>query len=125
MNYLLDTHAFLWWLDNSDQLSENARSVIEDGNNRIFISHASQWEISIKVAINRLVFPVDKLEDEVDKNGFELLNITTPHIVQTAGLPMHHRDPFDRMLIAQAQSESLVLLSKDQIFPKYNVELFW
>ena len=125
MNYLLDTHAFLWWLDNSDQLSENARKVIEDGNNRIFISHASQWEISIKVAINRLVFPMDKMEGEVDKNGFELLNITTSHIIQTVSLPMHHRDPFDRMLIAQTQSESLVLLSKDQIFSEYDVELLW
>ena len=125
MNYLLDTHVFLWWLDDSDQLSDNVRQVIADSDNRIFISHASQWEISIKVAINRLVFPMDKMEDEVDKNGFELLSIITPHIIQTTNLPMYHRDPFGRMLIAQAQSESLTLLSKDQVFSKYDIALFW
>lgn len=65
------------------------------------------------------------MEGELDKNGFELLSITTPHIIQTVNLPMHHRDPFDRMLIAQAQTESLILLSKDHIFPEYDVELFW
>ncbi len=125
MNYLLDTHAFLWWLDDSDQLSKYARQVIGDSDNRIFISHASQWEIAIKVSINRLVFPMNEMEAEVDKNGFELLNITTPHIIQTVSLPLHHRDPFDRLLIAQAQSESLILLSKDSIFPKYDIDLAW
>ncbi len=125
MNYLLDTHTFLWWLNNSEQLSQDVRKIIENGDNRIFISHASQWEISIKVAINRLVFPVEKMENEVELNGFEVLAITTPHIIQTVSLPMHHRDPFDRMLIAQAQHESLVLLSKDHIFSKYDVEVFW
>ena len=68
---------------------------------------------------------MDKMESEVDNNGFELLSITTSHIIQMVSLPMHHRDPFDRMLIAQAQSESLILLSKDHIFPKYEVEVFW
>lgn len=125
MNYLLDTHTFLWWLSDSTQLSLNVKSVIADSDNRVFISHASQWEVSIKVAIGRLEFPMDRLEFEVEENGFELLSITTPHIIQSSNLPMHHRDPFDRMLIAQAQSESLVLLSKDQMFPEYDVELLW
>lgn len=125
MNYLLDTHTFIWWLDNSGQLSSNVKSIIADSDNRIFISHASQWEISIKVVIGRLVFPLDKLELEVEENGFELLGITTQHIIQTSNLPMHHRDPFDRMLIAQAQSESLIILSKDQVFPEYDVKLLW
>ena len=125
MNYLLDTHAFIWWLDDSNQLSKNAKNVITNGDNRIFVSHASQWEIAIKVSINRLVFPMDRMADEIDKNGFELLNITTHHIVQTVELPLHHRDPFDRLLIAQAQSESLILLSKGHVFPKYDVELIW
>lgn len=125
MNYLLDTHSFLWWLTDSRQLSESARDVIGNNNNRLFISHASQWEIGIKVAIKRLKFPIDKMENIIDDNGFEPLSITTPHIIQTVTLPQHHRDPFDRLLIAQAQCESLILLSKDNIFPKYDVDLLW
>ena len=125
MNYLLDTHTFLWWLSDSDQLSEQARRIIGDGDNRIFMSHASQWEIAIKTSINRLTFPMNEMEAELIKNGFELLDITTPHIIQTTSLPLHHRDPFDRMLIAQAQSESLILISKDHIFPKYDINLAW
>ena len=125
MNYLLDTHAFLWWLSDSDQLSEQARKIIGDSDNRIFMSHASQWEIAIKVSINRLTFPINDMETELVKNGFDLLNITTPHIIQTTSLPLHHRDPFDRMLIAQAQSESLILISKDHIFPRYDINLAW
>lgn len=125
MNYLLDTHTFLWWLSDSDQLSGQARKIISDSDNRIFMSCASQWEIAIKVSINRLTFPMDEMETELVKNGFEFLNITTPHIMRTTSLPLHHRDPFDRMLIAQAQSESLILISKDHIFPKYDISLAW
>ncbi len=125
MNYLLDTHTFLWWLSDSDQLSRQAKKIISDSDNRIFMSCASQWEIAIKVSINRLTFPMDEMETELVKNGFELLNITTPHINQTTSLPLHHRDPFDRMLIAQAQSESLILISKDHIFPEYDINLAW
>jgi len=125
VNYLLDTHTFLWWLSDSDQLSGQARKIISDSDNRIFMSCASQWEIAIKVSINRLTFPMDEMETELVKNGFEFLNITTPHIMRTTSLPLHHRDPFDRMLIAQAQSESLILISKDHIFPKYGISIAW
>lgn len=125
MNYLLDTHAFIWWLEDSKKLSEPARNIISDADNRIFISHASQWEIAIKVAIDRLVFPVERLDAIVEENGLELLTLTTQHIMQTTKLPMHHRDPFDRLLIAQAQLDSLILLSKDQWFDRYDVKLAW
>ncbi|MEE9328394.1 MAG: type II toxin-antitoxin system VapC family toxin [Cocleimonas sp.] len=125
MNYLLDTHTFIWWLENSKKLSKPVRNIIGNSDNRIFVSHASQWEIAIKVAIDRLAFPVKKLEDTVEENGFELLALNTQHIMQTVKLPMHHRDPFDRLLIAQAQIETLILLSKDQWFDHYDVKLDW
>lgn len=125
MNYLLDTHAFMWWLSDSKKLSQRARRIISDSNNRIFVSHATQWEIVIKSAIGRLVFPVDRLELEVEENGFELLSLNTKHIMQITSLPMHHRDPFDRLLIAQAQNESLILLSRDEMFASYDVSLVW
>ncbi len=125
MNYLLDSHTFLWWVDDSRQLSDISREIIHDGSNRIFLSLASQWEIGIKVSIGRLEFPMDQLEDTVEQNGFELLAMTTKHIIESTSLPMHHRDPFDRMLIAQARLESLTLISKDAVFPDYDVALVW
>ncbi len=125
MNYLLDTHTFLWWVNNDKQLSSTSESIIREGSNRIFISLASQWEIGIKTSINRLEFPMDQLESTIDHNGFEDLAITSRHIIETTQLPMHHRDPFDRMLIAQARIESLTLISKDTLFPNYDVALIW
>ncbi len=125
MNYLLDTHTFLWWVDDSRQLSDISREIIHNGSNRIFLSLASQWEIGIKASIGRLEFPMDQLEDTVEQNGFELLAMTTRHIIKSTGLPMHHRDPFDRMLIAQARLESLTLISRDAVFPDYDVALAW
>ncbi len=125
MNYLLDTHAFLWWVDDSRQLSDISREIILDGTNRIFLSLASQWEIGIKASIGRLEFPMDQLEDAVEQNGFEPLTMATRHIIESTNLPMHHRDPFDRMLIAQARLESLTLISKDTVFPDYDVAVVW
>ncbi len=125
MNCLLDTHTFLWWVDDSRQLSNVSREIIHNGSNRIFLSLASQWEIGIKASIGRLEFPMDQLEDTVEQNGFELLTMTTRHIIESTSLPMHHRDPFDRMLIAQARLESLTLISKDAVFPNYDVALVW
>ncbi len=125
MNYLLDTHTFLWWVSNSRQLSDTSRDIISDGYNRIFISIASQWEIGIKASIGRLDFPIDELSVSIEKNGFESLAINADHITESAHLPMHHRDPFDRMLIAQARLESLTLISKDTTFPNYDLALVW
>ena len=125
MNYLLDTHSFIWWLNDSKKLSQRARRIISDSSNRIFVSHATQWEIAIKVTIGRLIFPVEKLETELEENGFELLALNTQHIMQIANLPLHHRDPFDRLLIAQAQKESLTLISRDEMFSSYGVTLAW
>ncbi len=125
MNYLLDTHALIWWLDDSQKLSLTARKAISNPENSIFVSHASYWEISIKVSLGRLVFPVESLDYELQENSFQLLPINTSHIVQSTGLPMHHRDPFDRMLIAQSQIEKLTLITIDLHIQKYELSWLW
>ena len=124
-SYLLDTHAFIWWLENSKQLSPHARGLIANPNANVYVSHASLWEIAIKQSIGRLEFPVELLDSLLDDNGFELLTIKTAHIIQSSTLPLHHRDPFDRLLIAQAQIESFGLISKDSHFPDYDIDLYW
>ena len=125
MNYLLDTHTFIWWLNDSPELSSTAKKIISNPENSIFVSHASYWEIAIKVSIGRLTFPLESIESELQINGFELLTIKTSHILYSASLPMHHRDPFDRMLIAQAQIENLSLVTIDQHIQKYEVLWVW
>lgn len=125
MNYLLDTHTFLWWVDDSRQLSDISREIIHNASNRIFLSLVSQWEIVLKASIGGLEFPINELEDTVEQNGFAPLTMSTRHIIESTSLPMHHRDPFDRMLIAQARLESLTLISKDAVFPDYDVALAW
>ena len=125
MNYLLDTHTFIWWLNNSPELSTTAKKIISSPDNSIFVSHANYWEIAIKVSIGHLTFPLESLESELQLNGFELLSIKTSHILQSASLPMLHRDPFDRMLIAQAQMESLNLITVDQHIQQYALSWSW
>ncbi len=125
MNYLLDTHAFIWWLNDSPELSATARKIISKSENRIFISHASLWEIAIKISIDRLIFPLASIETELQQNGFELLSIKTSHIICSATLPKLHRDPFDRMLIAQSQIENLALLTIDKQVQAYELTWEW
>lgn len=125
MKYLLDTHALIWWLDNSQKLSSLARKAISNPENSIFVSHASYWEISTKVSLERLVFPIEALDSELQKNSFQLLPIKTAHIIQTLNLPMHHRDPFDRMLITQAQVENIIVLTLDPNIQKYDLLWEW
>jgi PIN domain nuclease of toxin-antitoxin system len=124
MNIILDTHAFLWWLDDNPSLSAAAFSAIKQGRNIVFVSAASVWEISIKKALGKLNAP-DDLEDALAANRFRPLAITIPHAVMAGSLPRHHDDPFDRMLIAQAQIERLTLITHDARFHAYNVPLLW
>ena len=120
---LLDTHVFLWWLSSPSQRRSAAADRIADPDNQVFVSVVSLWEIAIKRAIGKLQAPVD-LQLDVSRAGFELLPITVSHIVATERLPLHHRDPFDRMLIAQAQQEHASLVTRDPQFPPYGVPLF-
>ncbi|MBN1106449.1 MAG: type II toxin-antitoxin system VapC family toxin [Deltaproteobacteria bacterium] len=128
MNLLLDTHTFLWWITEAPQLSDKARSLIANGSNRLYWSAASSWEVAIKHALGRLPLPESPkrfLPQELTRNGIESLPITDLHALHAGQLPPHHRDPFDRMLIAQAQVESLTLLTNDPQCHLYEIETVW
>jgi PIN domain nuclease of toxin-antitoxin system len=128
MKLLLDTHIFLWWVTDDPQLSTKARELIGDGHNTLYWSAASSWEVSIKYALGRMPLPEPPeqfLPVEIEKNRLESLPIIDAHAFQTGQLPPHHRDPFDRMLVAQAQVESISLLSNDRQLNHYDVEIHW
>ena len=119
---LLDTHSLLWWLADDPQLGRRARALIADGSNEVYVSAASAWEISIKKALGKLKAP-DGLDTVVLDEGFGQLDISFFHGEKAGELPPHHRDPFDRMLIAQAQAEGLEILTGDAIFKPYGVKI--
>ena len=119
---MLDTHALLWWLSGVESLGLVARGSIAEVENEVFVSAASLWEISIKRQLGKLKAPED-MEDVVSKSGFYALPFALFHAQQAGGLPIHHRDPFDRMLIAQAQAEGLSTVTVDRAFSDYGVRL--
>ncbi|BFM40790.1 type II toxin-antitoxin system VapC family toxin [Synechocystis sp. LKSZ1] len=123
MKFLLDTHILLWWLGDDGRLSAETRSIITNPENFIFVSAATVWEMSIKKSLGKLSFP-DGLLTILKENQFQLLSITVEHSLRIAHLPEHHKDPFDRMLIAQAQTEGLILISQDIKFKQYKVDLW-
>jgi len=123
MNLLLDTHAFIWYAEGSAELSKDARQAIENVENQCFVSMTSLWEMSVKVGLNKLELQgsfADVLQD-VQDNGFELLSITFSHVLLNAQLDWHHKDPFDRLLVAQTIEERMNLVSRDDILSKYFV----
>ena len=120
MNLLLDTHILLWWLADDPGLSEKQRSAIADPANVVYVSAASAWEIAIKKALGKLIAP-DDLGAALIASELEQLPITVAHAEAVGGLPPHHRDPFDRMLIAQAEVENLTVVTGDPVFAKYEV----
>lgn len=120
MDLLLDTHVFIWWDMRDRRLDHAARDAIEDVRNRIIISAASIWEISIKRTIGKLAFRHDTL-GALDRNGFEALSITPSHADAAGSLPLYHTDPFDRLLVAQARAEGLVLVTQDRHLLAYGV----
>ena len=117
---LLDTHAFVWCLSEVSKLAESARAAIADPRNEVFVSAITGWEITVKQAKGRMTAP-DNLLSMIDDRGFTHLPLTFHHAEQAGNLPMHHRDPFDRFLIAQAQAEGLVLVTRDARIPLYGV----
>jgi PIN domain nuclease of toxin-antitoxin system len=128
MKLLLDTHAFLWFIMGDPRLSATARSLIEDENNEKLLSVASLWEMAIKVSIGKLSLaePFDVLVPrEIKQNGFQLLGIDMAHTAVVAALPLHHRDPFDRLLIAQAKVEQVPIIGADSVFDAYLVKRLW
>jgi PIN domain nuclease of toxin-antitoxin system len=126
MRILLDTHVWLWWLSEPEQLPPRIRQAIEEGSNEILISVASSWEIAIKYALGKLPLPETPgnfVPSRLLREGFSTLHIEHRHALAVASLPPHHRDPFDRLLIAQAQAESIPIATVDSIFEYYDVEL--
>ncbi len=120
MNLLLDTHVLLWWLDDPGQLSEAARVAIQDGVNVVSVSAATVWEIVIKKTLGKLDAP-DNLDEVLRECRFAPLPITAAHALAVRSLPMHHRDPFDRMLVAQARTEGMTVVTRDQKVLQYAV----
>lgn len=128
MRGLLDTHALLWWLDGDERLSLPAREFIGDESNGIMVSAASAWEIAIKVRLGKLPGAVEvaaRLAACLHQQGFAPLVIRLDHALRAGSLPDIHRDPFDRMLIAQAQVENLLLLSNEAVFDDYGISRLW
>ena len=122
MNLLIDTHVLLWWLDDHPSLLKKARAAIADGDNLIFVSAAVIWEIRIKQAIGKLEVPAN-FRQVLDTQPFEMLPITVEHAHAVRHLQSHHRDPFDRMLIAQATVESFTIVSGDTNIEKYQIPM--
>jgi len=122
MNLMLDTHVLLWWLDDSPLLSEQGRAAIAEVNNLVVVSAAAVWEIRIKQALGKLRIPPQFFQ-ALHQQGFEMLPITVPHAYAVGDLPAHHRDPFDRMLIAQAIVEGFTILTTDKIYGRYPVSI--
>lgn len=120
---LLDTHIFLWWRGEPCRLAPAVQSSIATAD-IVFVSVASAWEAAIKVSLGRLELP-DTVEAGVLASGFEKLLISFSHAEQAASLPHHHRDPFDRMLVAQAKAEGLTLVTHDRLLAPYDIEILW
>ncbi len=123
MNLLLDTHILLWWLAASSELPESAEKLLRDNKNPVFVSSATMWEIAIKRSLGKLDIP-NTYRDDIADQGFRELSITWDHARKTELLPSINRDPFDRMLVAQALSEDLTLVTADDNIRKYDVALF-
>lgn len=128
MNLLLDTHSFLWWCITPHRLSAPALAVCQDDSNSLYLSVASAWEIQIKVQIGKLAIPSSLehlIQHQQQKNSMLVLPVLLPHVFALAALPMHHKDPFDRLLVAQAVAENLTIISNDTLLSTYPVPIFW
>lgn len=128
MKALLDTHTFLWWITDDPRLSSRSREIIADGNNELFLSASSGWEIAIKARLGKLEIPgnVDSfILEQMSRNAIGSLPVLMRHALHVYELPDHHRDPFDRMLVSQAQLESLSILTSDPQIARYRVKITW
>jgi PIN domain nuclease of toxin-antitoxin system len=128
MKLLLDTHSFIWYVMDNPKLSTRGRELIDDEDNEILLSIASIWEMAIKHSSSKLSFGLPFIvfvEQQLSLNNIGLLNINLDHIAVVATLPFHHRDPFDRLIIAQAMVEQLPILSADSVFDAYPIQRLW
>lgn len=127
MNLLVDTHAMLWFVAGDKRLSSKARKAIEDRGCTSYVSIASWWEIAIKCSLNklRLDVPYEDFMAERVEEGFRVLSIDSRHLPALATLPLHHRDPFDRLIICQAMAESMAICTSDSYFAAYDIQRVW
>lgn len=128
MNLLIDSHALIWAVLDDPRLSPRARRVLSDGAGALHVSIVSFWELSLKIALGKLrtmTSSIAYLRDECLEQGIRIIPLQVEHIIRAESLPLHHRDPFDRMLIAQALQENLTILTGDAEFAKYPVEVLW
>lgn len=131
MRVLLDTHAFLWWILDDPRLPASAREIIADPSNTVLFSTASAWEIAIQAHLGRLTLsPAEEdlerfVARQVEENRFQVLPIQLNHALRVHSLPLYHRDPFDRLLVAQAEVEALPILTRDPEIRRYGVEALW
>lgn len=126
MTVLLDTHAFLWWVSDDARLSRRARTTI--ASSRCLLSIASCWEMAIKVSLGKLTVsaPIGRfVQEQIEVNAFTLLDVSLEHVSMLESLPFHHRDPFDRLLAAQARAAELTIVSADRVFQRYRVKRVW
>ncbi|NBD17323.1 MAG: PIN domain-containing protein [Cyanobacteria bacterium] len=127
MNVLIDTHTFLWFINDSPNLSSTAKDLLES-DNEVCLSLASIWEIAIKVSLGKLALPTtvgEFIPEQLELNQINILPIQVSHLDTVASLPFHHRDPFDRLIIAQAICEQISVVSVDQVFDLYEIKRLW
>ena len=128
MKLLLDTHCWLWWFANDPRLGQSARNLIGDGENVVYLSAASSWEIAIKTSLGKLTLPEPPeryVPSRLAAQGMQGLAIEHAHALKVASLPAHHSDPFDRLIVAQAQVEGLPVLTVDENIAAYEVDAMW
>jgi PIN domain nuclease of toxin-antitoxin system len=128
LRVLLDTHALLWWLADDPALSRTAARIIADTKNTVVVSAASAWEIAIKVRLGKLATAASRMSDfcsQIEREGFDLLAISAEHGIRGGLLPGPHRDPFDRMLVAQSQAENIPVITNERAFDSYGVRRLW
>ena len=128
MNVLLDTHTLLWYYLADPQLSPRARANIEDPANQVFVSPASYWEVAIKLSIGKYTLQVPFpafIQEAINDNGFTILSVEPQHTAELVALPFHHRDPFDRLLVAQAIVQGMSLVSADPVLDSYPIRRIW
>jgi PIN domain nuclease of toxin-antitoxin system len=128
MKLLLDTHAFLWWVEGTPILGRRARAEVSNPDNEVFVSIASCWELASKLSLGKLRLTQNLerfIPEQLTRNGFALCGVEFRHVARVADLPFHHRDPFDRLLVAQALQNDLTIVSADRVLRKYGVSVLW